>query len=447
MERSSRRERSRDPDDGDAGTGSRLRSRRIRDVRSSMADSTSDGADTDVSSAGHNLDVPSGRQRRRKKHARKAEEETQTYERQSGYEDEEEEDVDMEEEVNGSRRKRSMSNVSNQSSTSASSMTSEPMTEEQRCARLDQYMEELEQKKKMVEEGTLAEYCRRVAAFKEERNRLLQTAELHKNLQLKNGQDLYQFEVQRAHHLWQNDRQVVKEELLSRVDAVMAKLQAEMKVLSNTERTMMPDRCKTSDGNEFARMEYTEKPQASAENDKQRKAMEPEQEEGKVLEHPIMAQGISMIKRRKMDLTKTCPVDMSKLLAFEAVRLPFDDICADITTIVNDRKTTSKFMVDHLPNNGNPPFKLERRRLFCDNYVFEDGDEVHISMPLVDERYTGTISSITDEAIYIKLESGEKARIFLPHLERRRCVLKPFLRGTPSTGSLRIMGWSEYETF
>ncbi|KAI9921809.1 hypothetical protein PsorP6_002497 [Peronosclerospora sorghi] len=194
-------------------------------------------------------------------------------------------------------------------------------------------------------------------------------------------------------------------------------------------------------------MEYTEKPQASAENDKQRKAMEPEQEEGKVLEHPIMAQGISMIKRRKMDLTKTCPVDISKLLAFEAVRLPFDDICADITTIVNDRKTTSKVMVDHLPNNGNLPFKLERRRLFCGNYVFEDGDEVHISMPLVHERYTGMISSITDEAIYIKLESGEKARIFLPHLKRRRCVLKPFLRGTPSTGSLRTMGWSEYETF
>ncbi|KAI9916010.1 hypothetical protein PsorP6_007034 [Peronosclerospora sorghi] len=227
----------------------------------------------------------------------------------------------------------------------------------------------------------------------------------------------------------------------------MAKLQAEMKVLSNTERTMMPDRCKTSDGNQFARIEYAKKPQASAEKDKQRKAMEPEQEEGKVLEHPIMAQGISMIKRRNMDWTKTYPVDMSKLLAFEAVRLPIDDICADVTTIVNDRKTTSKFMVDHLPNNCNLPFKLERRRLFCGNHVFKDGDEVHISMPLVHDRYTGTFSSITDDAIYIKLESGEIARIFLPHLERRRCVLKPFLRGTRSTGSLRTMGWSEYATF
>ncbi|KAI9912492.1 hypothetical protein PsorP6_005365 [Peronosclerospora sorghi] len=139
MERSSRRERSRDPEDGKAGTGYRLRSRRIRDARISTADFTSDGADTDVSSAGHNLDVPSGRQRRRKK--TQAEEETQTYERQSGYEDDEEEDVDMEDEVNGSRRKRSMSNVSNHSSTSASFMTSESMTDEQRCARLDQYME------------------------------------------------------------------------------------------------------------------------------------------------------------------------------------------------------------------------------------------------------------------------------------------------------------------
>ncbi|KAI9905546.1 hypothetical protein PsorP6_014145 [Peronosclerospora sorghi] len=138
-----------------------------------------------------------------------------------------------------------------------------------------------------------------------------------------------------------------------------------------------------------------------------------------------------------MDLTKTCPVDMSKLLAFEAVRLPFDDICAD-TTIVNDRKTTSKFMVDHLPNNGN--CRVSSKKILHVFRILSSLDEVHISMPLVHERYTGTISSIMDEAIYIKLESGEEARIFLPHLERRRCVLKPFLRGTPSTGSLRTMG-------
>ncbi|KAI9911076.1 hypothetical protein PsorP6_009126 [Peronosclerospora sorghi] len=144
---------------------------------------------------------------------------------------------------------------------------------------------------------------------------------------------------------------------------------------------------------------------------------------------------------------------MSKLLAFEAVRLPFDDICADITTIVNDRKTTSKFMFDHLPNNGNRRILSKKILHFPFSLNDDDclqqlhGDEVHISMPLIHERYTGTISSITDEAIYIKLESGEKARIFLPHLELRRCVLKPFSRGTPSTGSLRTMGWSEYETF
>lgn len=92
------------------------------------------------------------------------------------------------------------------------------------------------------------------------------------------------------------------------------------------------------------------------------------------------------------------------------------------------------------------PFKLERRRLFCGKYVFEDGDEVQVSMPLVHENYTGTISSITDDALYIKLASGQKARILLPHLERRRCEIKPLLRGTSSTGSLHSMGWSEYDT-
>jgi hypothetical protein len=82
------------------------------------------------------------------------------------------------------------------------------------------------------------------------------------------------------------------------------------------------------------------------------------------------------------------------------------------------------------------PFKLERRRLLCGKYV----------MPLVHEEYTGTISSITDDAIYIKLASGQKVRISLPHFERRRCELKPLLRGAPSTGSLHSMGWSEYDT-
>ncbi|KAG7388395.1 hypothetical protein PHYPSEUDO_012603 [Phytophthora pseudosyringae] len=459
MERSSRRDRSRDPEDdpsSDTGAGTRLRSRRMRGMRGSAADSTSDGADTDASSAGRSEDAPQCRQRRRSS-ARKAAEETRKSARElrsaderhsprSG--DDEDEDGDNADDTGG--RTRSLSNVSITSSTSASSMASEPLTEEQRRVRLDQQVAELEQKKKMVEDGTLAEFCRRVAAFKEERNRLLQTAELHKNLQLKNGQDLYRFDVQRAHHLWENDRKVLQEELLAKVDVVMAKLQVEMKALSEP-GAKTADIDKKLEQNPQAG--EADRPSVSVAVMKQKtgeskNSNEPEQEEGEVPEPPAARSGVPLLKRRKMDPTVNAdPVEVSKLLPVEAVRLPFDDVSSDIAAIVGDRKETAQATVEQLPNNGNLPFKLERRRLFCGKHVFEDGDEVHVSMPLVHENYTGTISSITDDAIYIKLASGEKARIFLPHLERRRCELKPLLRGTPSTGSLQIMGWSEYDTF
>ncbi|EEY69475.1 uncharacterized protein PITG_18860 [Phytophthora infestans T30-4] len=302
----------------------------------------------------------------------------------------------------------------------------------------------------MVEDGTLAEFCRRVAAFKEERNRLLQTAELHKNLQLKNGQDLYKFEVQRAHHLWENDRKELKEELLAKVDAVMAKLQAEMKTLAEP-------------GAEIANIGRKAKPKPQVDEvdkpslyvaavkektDGDKKISEPEQEEGEVPESPATTKKeVPPVKRRKMDSTTIGePVEISKLLPVEAVRLPFDQVSSDIAAIVGDHKKTAQASVELLVNHGNLPFKLERRRLFCGKYVFEDGDEVHASMPLMNEEYTGAISSITDDAIYIKLASGQKARMLLPHLERHRCELKPLLRGAPSTGSLHSMGWSEYDT-
>ncbi|ETK91673.1 hypothetical protein F441_04941 [Phytophthora nicotianae CJ01A1] len=453
MERSIRRDRSRDPEDdasSDTGTSTRLRRR----MRSMVGDSTSDGADTDASSAGQTMDEPQRRPSRRGR-ARKTVEDTRksmrnTDEHQSPpsgdeYDDEDDDDNN---EVN-ERRQRSLSNVSNTSSTSGSSLTSEPLTEEQRRARAEQQMAELEQKKKMVEDGTLAEFCRRVAAFKEERNRLLQTAELHKNLQLKNGQDLYKFEVQRAHHLWKNDRKELKEELLGKVDAVMAKLQTEMKALSEPGAKIANIEMKPK---QKPKVDKADKPSVNVavvkeKTDEGKKTSEPEQEEGEVPEPPATTKEVPLVKRRKMDPTAIGdPVEVSKLLPVEAVRLPFDDVNSDIAAIVGDHKKTAQASVEQLPNNGNLPFKLERRRLFCGKNVFEDGDEVHVTMPLIHEEYTGTISSITDDAIYIKLASGQKARVLLPHLERRRCELKPLLRGTTSTGSLHSMGWSEYDT-
>ncbi|CEG39810.1 Sds3-like [Plasmopara halstedii] len=409
MERSSRRDHSRDPEDdasSDAGTSTRLRRR----MRSMVAES--DGADTDASSTGHPTEESQRRPGRRRR-ARKALEDMRNFTR--------------------IKRQRSMSNGSNTSSTSGSSMASEPLTESQRRARSDQKMAELEQKKKMVEDGTLAEFCRRVAAFKEERNRLLQTAELHKNLQLKNGQDLYNFEVQRANNFCKNDQIELKNKMLSKVDAVMAKLQAEMKVLSKPGAKIedikkeLQQKCTPDTMMHIA---------ASLE-----KQTELEMEKGKL---PVTPPKAPLCKRRKADSPKKATLDeMLKLLPDETIRLPFDALSTDIATIVSTCKQIAKATVEHISNSIHVPYKLERRRLICGKNLFVDGDEVQISLPLMHEDYRGTISSITDEAVYVKLASGHKVRILLPHIEFRRCELKPALRSSLSTGNLHSLRWSE----
>ncbi|KAF4321009.1 hypothetical protein BBO99_00005238 [Phytophthora kernoviae] len=449
MQRSSRRDRSREPEDehsSDTATNTRRRSHRSRETRSSAADSTSDGTETDASQL---EDAPQRRQRRRSRGRKAAEETRKTRgindeERQSSHSEDEEGEED---DTDG--RKRSLSNLSTTSSTSATTLALEQLTEEQRRARLEQLMEELEQKKRMVEDGTLAEFCRRVAAFKEERNRLLQMAELHKNLQLKNGKDLYAFEVQRAHHLWQNGKDVLKADLIGKADTVMVKLQTEMKALLEPTAKVAKEGTKPEQVKSTS--DKTIKPSmivaaVKEDTEESKKATEAEVEEGEVAEPLATAKGTPVVKRRKMN-EATEVLELSDLLPEEAVRLPFDDITADIAAIVGDRKQTTKASIERLPNGGNVPFKLERRKLHCGKYVFEDGDEVVIESPLVHENYTGTISSITDDAIYIKLPSDQKVRIFLPHLERRRCEIKPLLRGSIATGSLQSMGWTEYEPF
>lgn len=445
-ERSSRRDRSRDPEDNAGSeTGARLR----RSMRSMVADS--DGADTDASSAGHRSDEPQHRLGRRSR-ARKAVEDARKSLRSTedrhiahfGNEDDEVDDNNREQtDVRG--RQRSLSNLSNTSSVSASSLNSESLAGNQCRTRIDQQLAELEQKKKMVEDGTLAEFCRRVAAFKEERNRLLQTAELHKNLQLKNGQDLYKFEVQRAYHLWENDQKEYKDKLLINLDTIMAKLQAEMKALCDIKEIVTTNRSKSKQTVESSNADNvsvhvaTIKERTNASNVN----VEPKQEEGEVLEPHATPDRQLIVKRRKIGSS-------AKADAFKIPKgmecLPFNEIRADIEAIVSDRNKAAQATADHLLNNNKVPFNLERRRLFCGKNIFEEGDEVHVLVPHMQEDYRGNISSITSDAIYIKLISGQKVRILLPYIEHRRCELKPALRGSSSAGILQSMGWTEYNT-
>lgn len=193
---------------GPGGYASGRRRRRDASAEASASASASDGADTDSSSlasASRKRDASAGEPRTRSSRRSAAREEQEDEERGEEREEEKQELSEPEDAASSSsdkpaRRERSLSNVSTTSSTSSG--VSEPRNAEARHARHAQKMGELEQKRKMVEDGTLAEYCRRVTEFKEDRNRLLQMAEWHKNLQLKNGGELYAFELQRAEHLW-----------------------------------------------------------------------------------------------------------------------------------------------------------------------------------------------------------------------------------------------------
>uniref|UniRef100_K3X300 Uncharacterized protein n=1 Tax=Globisporangium ultimum (strain ATCC 200006 / CBS 805.95 / DAOM BR144) TaxID=431595 RepID=K3X300_GLOUD len=131
----------------------------------------------------------------------------------------------------------------------------------------------------------------------------------------------------------------------------------------------------------------------------------------------------------------------------QTIRLPLDDINADLTNILGSRQQTAAETTARLPQKTIDNFKSERRRLFCGKYILEDGDEVVISSPIIKEDYIGTISSITDDAVFVKLSSGQKVRIYLDLIEHKRCEVKPFLRGSAGMGSLQTTGWAECEPF
>lgn len=100
-------------------------------------------------------------------------------------------------------RKARSASIASSKSTEMEEGDEEPQDEDMKREQeiMKQYEEELkdlERKKKMIEEGTFAEYCRRITDYKEERKRLLQSAQWHRTLQLKNIQDLYEFELKRS---------------------------------------------------------------------------------------------------------------------------------------------------------------------------------------------------------------------------------------------------------
>ncbi|TMW67333.1 hypothetical protein Poli38472_012449 [Pythium oligandrum] len=313
------------------------------------------------------------------------------------------------------RRERSQSVVSTTSDTS--SILSEH-TEEVHQVVYEEQLQELEKKKKMVEDGTLAEYCRRVAEFKEERNRLLQAAEWHKNLQLKNRQDLYGFEVQRAHNLWEDAKKDLKTEMLAKTDTLLLKLKRELDQLNKMD--VLPTHVERAVVTKVPLTKRQMNPQPTT------------------TEEPQLDQDSSngSLKRQKTSV----PVPDNVL------RLPLDDITGDLASIALDRAQHATNVHSALAE-PRLDLQIDRRRLISGKYVFEEGDEVVITSVVMKEDYIGVITSVSDDEIYIKLSGGQKVRVLVEFIASRRCEIRPFLRGSAGIESLQSSGWVECEPF
>lgn len=66
-------------------------------------------------------------------------------------------------------------------------------------------------------------------------------------------------------------------------------------------------------------------------------------------------------------------------------------------------------------------------KLVCRRNTYEAGDPVIVTSKFSGERFEGTISSVTGDAVYIDLmeETNRKVRVYVSHLVTKRCTIQP----------------------
>ncbi|OQR85149.1 hypothetical protein ACHHYP_12228 [Achlya hypogyna] len=126
----------------------------------------------------------------------------------------------------------------------------DPDDEEESATEFRDHMLELKKKVQMIEDGTFAEYCRRCVEFKDDRSRALQTARQHRELQLKNVQDLLLFDHQKADDLYATGKECVKQDMKAHVTAMLADVAEQLAELGEEDATEEPvaKKLKLADG-------------------------------------------------------------------------------------------------------------------------------------------------------------------------------------------------------
>lgn len=79
--------------------------------------------------------------------------------------------------------------------------------------------------------------------------------------------------------------------------------------------------------------------------------------------------------------------------------LPFDNITSDVNEIARGLRQTANRLQ---PGLEKPRLSLsvERRRLICGTYVFEEGDEVVMTSTVLKKDFVGVITSVDDQEVW-----------------------------------------------
>ncbi|RHY29882.1 hypothetical protein DYB32_004780 [Aphanomyces invadans] len=237
-------------------------------------------------------------------------------------------------------------------------------------------MLELKTKVQMIEDGKFAEYCRRCVDFKDERSRSLETAKQHKDLQLKNVEDLRMCDLQTANNVYATAKAHLKQVLMAKVSSMLSAVDKQLETLDKAD-----------------------------------------------IEAPALA----------------IPADNASREAY--VEEDLDHSADD----AEPRGKKPKLAFDAL--DMSVEIQLHGGVLECGKYMFDEGDEVVVSSNVMQREYIGVIQALSNDAVFLQLNTGETARVYYSLIASKRCELKPILRGNLGLKNFQSSGWVRCEPF
>ncbi|ETV96890.1 hypothetical protein H310_10166 [Aphanomyces invadans] len=299
-------------------------------------------------------------------------------------------------------------------------------------------MLELKTKVQMIEDGKFAEYCRRCVDFKDERSRSLETAKQHKELQLKNVEDLRMCDLQTANNVYATAKAHLKQVLMAKVSSMLSAVDKQLETLDKAD-IEAPELAISADNTSR---------EACVEEDLDHSAddAEPRGKKPKLAFDTLDMSGPFATKMKSRVL------GCKDLPCKNMDPLPQADILDDLAAVCSDWKAA--IPAQPTSPHHDDPFPLETVEiqlhggvLECGKYMFDEGDEVVVSSNVMQREYIGVIQALSNDAVFLQLNTGETARVYYSLIASKRCELKPILRGNLGLKNFQSSGWVRCEPF